>query len=122
MDNSCRWCKWFKDGCCINENAFDYEIDLSDFYEYGDLSIAIRRGFKDVEFKQVRKLLASKVSRKLQEDVKELLIEEFGEIQTSLIEDIDDSVSSALNNFVKKGFIEGVYIRNPDEFGCKLFW
>ena len=122
MDNFCRWCRWFKGGCCVNGDAFDYEIDLSGFYEEGILSEAIKEGFKDVEFKRVRKLLASKVSKKLQEDVRKLLIEEFDDLRTSLIEDIDGSVSSALNNFVKKGFIEGVYIRNPEEFGCKLFW
>ena len=95
---------------------------MSDFYEYGDLSIAIRRGFKDVEFKQVRKLLASKVSRKLQNDVKEMLIEEFDDFRTNVIEDINISVSSAINNFVKENFHAGVYIKNPFEFTCKLFW
>ena len=122
MDNCCRWCRWFKDGCCVNEEAFDYEIDLSGFYEDSDLSSRISEGFRDVEFKRVGELLASKVSRKLQNDVKELLIEEFGEIQAGLIEDIDISVSSALDKFVKENFYGGVYIKNPNEFGCKLFW
>ena len=122
MDDTCRWCRWFKDGCCVNEDAFDYEIDLSGFSENGDLSAAVRRGFKDVEFKRVRKLLASKVSRKLQDDVRKLLIEEFDEMRAGIIEEIDGSVSSVLNNFIKESFCEGVYIKNPNEFLCDLFW
>ena len=122
MDNCCLWCKWFKDGCCVNEDAFDYEIDLSGFSENGILSDAIKKGFKEIEFKQVRKLLASKVSRKLQDDVRKLLIEEFDKMRVGVIEEIDGLVYSALNNFIKESFCEGVYIKNPNEFLCDLFW
>ena len=95
MDNVCRWCRHFKDGCCVNGDAFDYEIDLSGFSESGDLSDAIKEGFRDIEV--------------------------FDETQIGLIEDIGSSVSAALYRFVKQGFTEGVYIRNPEDFGCNLF-
>ena len=121
MDDTCRWCRHFRDGCCVNGDAFDSEIDLSGFSENGGLSDAIREGFKHVEFKRVGKLLASKVSRKLQEDVRKLLVEEFDEMQAGLVEGIDGSVSSALDRFVRNGFVQGVHIKNPHEFGCKFF-
>ena len=122
MGNCCRWCKWFKDGCCVNGDAFDYEIDLSGFYDEGGLPDAIRKGFRDIEFKRVKKLLASKVSRKLHDDAGKLLIEEFGSFREGLIEDIRESVSSALDLYIKKEFAEGAWIKNPDDFLCDLFW
>ena len=120
--NTCRWCKWFKDGCCINEQAFDAEIDMSDFYESGTLSEAIQEGFGNIKFEQVEKLLASKVSKKTQAAVMKLLFEEFEGAKVNFVEGIDDSVSTVLNNFIKDGFFEGVYIKDPNEFSCKYFW
>ena len=120
--NTCRWCKWFKDGCCINETAFDAEIDLFDFSESGKLSEAINEGFGNIEFEEVEKLLASKVSKKTQAAVIKLLHEEFEVIKVNLVEGIDDSVSTALNSYIKNNFYEGVYIVDPNKFSCKFFW
>ena len=120
MDNCCRWCKWFKDGCCINEDAFDSEIDVSNFWEDGILSDAIKEGLKDIKFNKVKKLLETKVSRKTQIAVMELLNKEFTESNIDLI--IASSVTDALIKFIKDAFYEGIYIKNPNEFICELFW
>jgi len=125
MYKTCRWCKWFKNGNCINEKAFDMEndIEIAKFTEEGHLSGVIEEGFGNVKFSGVeQKLFESKLSKKVQAEIMKTLHEEFEGVKVNLIESIDESVSIALNNFDFSGDDEGVYIADPNEFYCKYFW
>jgi len=123
----CRWCKWFDGtkGICTNEQAFNKLGDnvLYPFWENGNLSEAIREGFKDFKFPELHSaLVESKLSKKR---VHEIMVTFFGELeliaQTNWTESIDDSVSTALNNF-DFGRDDGVSIKDPSDFHCKHFW
>jgi len=125
MYKACRWCKWFKDGDCVNEKAFDMDndIEFAKFTEEGHLSGAIEEGFGNVKFSSVeQKLLESKLSKKAQTEIMKILYEEFEGVKVNLIERIDESVSITLNNFDFSSDGGGVYIADPNEFYCKYFW
>ena len=129
MYKTCLWCTWFQSGRCVNKNAFDINIDMnndiyfSKFTEEGHLSGAIEEGFGNIKFSSVeQKLLESKLSKKAQAEIMKTLYEELEDMKVHLIERIDESVSSALNNFDFSSDGGGVYIANPNEFYCKYFW
>ena len=119
---TCRYCRWFKKGYCLNESAFEGadEFPLYKFTEDGKLSEAITEGFGNNTFSGVEKLLASKVSKKTCKEVVTLLYKELEEMKVNWIEGIDMSVSKALENFDFDH--EGVSIADPEEFSCKYFW
>ena len=117
----CRWCKWFAGGYCINEKAFELNIDLSNFYEDGTLAGAIQESFKNIKFEQLENLIEqSKIPKKLQVEIIKTLYADFEDIKAELIEDIDSSVSSALAKFDFGP--PGVFIKRPGEFSCKYYW
>jgi hypothetical protein len=125
MYKTCRWCKWFKDGACLNEQAFEAgdDFEFFKFAEEGALSEAIREGFKGFKFEKLEQaLFESKLSKKR---IKEIMAVFFAELeldaQLHWTEAIDEQVMTALNNF-DFGFEDGVYIKDPSEFSCKYFW
>jgi len=120
--NVCRWCQSFKEGCCINEAfAIDLSLDISPFIEDGKLSESIQEGFGSIKFSEVEKLLAStKTSKKLQAQVMKALHEEFESVKVSLVESIDKSVSTALQNF-EFPETKGIWINEPSNFRCEHF-
>ena len=129
MDNkqdlyhSCRWCKWFEKGNCINPDTFGGtdEISLSPFWEEGHLSEAIKEGFNEFKATELYKaLLETKLSKKKIHELMVLLASDIDSAIMNWTESIDENVSSALDNFSFGD--EGVEIRNPEEFYCKHFW
>jgi len=123
--NTCRWCKWFKEGCCTNENSFsvDKSLEIYKFYEEGTLSEAIREGFKNYCFEKLEAvLIESKLSKKKVKEILQVFEAELElDAQFNWTESIDDSVSTALNNF-DFGESGGVYIADPNECSCKYFY
>ena len=101
---TCRWCKWFdaKNGVCTNERVFG-ELDdnvLYSFWEDGHLSETIREGFKDLKFNELETaLIESKLSTKRVKEIMKVFNEELESAFANWTESIDDSVSTALNNY-----------------------
>ena len=122
----CRWCKWFDGtkGVCTNEQAFDKVEDnvLYPFWENGNLSEAIKEGFKDFKFDELETaLIESKLSKKRVTEIMKLFGEELESAFMNWTESIDDSVSTALNNY-DFGRDDGIPIKDPSDFHCKYFW
>lgn len=119
----CRWCKWFNNGMCTNERNFGFaDFDFHPFYEDGVLSEAINEGFGSVKFKELEMtLFESSLSKKKQAEIMKVLYEEFEDLKVNFVEQIDDSVSKALENF-DFGEQKGIPIVDPSEFSCKNFW
>ena len=117
----CRWCKWFDGtkGVCTKQ-TFDNVLFL--FWENGDLSEAIKEGFKDFKFDELESaLIESKLSKKRVTEIMKLFGEELESALMNWTESIDDSVSTALNNY-DFGRDNGVSIKDPSDFHCKHFW
>ena len=121
--NVCRWCKWFKDGKCINERNFEQKpFEFFPFYEDGVLSEAISEGFGSIKFKELEMaLFESSLSKKKQTEILKVLYEEFEDLKVNFVERIDDSVSKALENF-DFGEQKGIPIVDPSEFSCKHYF
>lgn len=124
--HNCRWCKWFdmKSGKCTNEQVFG-ELDdnvLYPFWEDGHLSEAIREGFEDFKFNELETaLIESKLSTKRVKEIMKLFNEELESAFANWTESIDDSVSTALNNYDFR-LADGIPIKDPSDFYCKYFW
>jgi hypothetical protein len=119
----CRWCKWFSGGKCTNEQAFDALDDnvLYPFWENGNLSEAIKEGFKDFKFDELETaLIESKLSKKRVTEIMKLFGEELESAFMNWTESIDGSVSTALTNY-DFGRDDGVSIKDPSDFHCKFF-
>jgi hypothetical protein len=124
--HTCRWCKWFdaKSGKCTNEQAFNKVDDnvLYPFWENGNLSEAIKEGFKDFKFVELKAaLIESKLSKKRVTEIMKLFGEELESAFMNWTESIDESVSNALNNY-DFGLDGGIPIKDPSDFHCKHFW
>ena len=119
----CRWCKWFSGRKCTNEQAFDALDDnvLYPFWENGNLSEAIKEGFKDFKFDELETaLIESKLSKKRVTEIMKLFGEELESAFMNWTESIDGSVSTALTNY-DFGRDDGVSIKDPSDFHCKFF-
>jgi len=95
--NVCRWCKWFKDGCCINDKAFGFD-DAEDFpiwkfAEDGQLSESIKESFGDFDLAGINKLLAKKLSKKTAAEILALFAEEFETFKTETTEKLDSQIT-----------------------------
>ena len=121
----CRWCKWFilSSGMCVNDRAFIAadDIDLHPFYEDGHLSEAIREGFNDMKLKTLEyALLDSRLSKKRIAEILKVFRDELDDAIINWTERIDDTVSTALNNY-DFACSDGIKIANPDDFYCKHY-
>jgi len=124
--HNCCWCKWFdmKSRKCTNEQVFGKLDDnvLYPFWEDGHLSEAIREGFKDFKFNELETaLIESKLSTKRVKEIMKLFNEELESAFANWTESIDDSVSTALNNYDFE-LADGIPIKDPSDFYCKYFW
>ena len=122
----CQYCKHFdgKNQICTNECAFGAadDFNFSKFYEEGTLSEAIGEGFHEFQFRQSKIALSeSSLSRKKQEEILRIFSEELEDAFINWTETIDDSVSTALNNFDFGSGGSGIYINNPSEMFCKYY-
>jgi hypothetical protein len=124
---TCRWCKYWdgKKEICVNKHVYG---DLDDnvlypFWEDGHLSEAIREGFKNFKFDKLKAaLIESKLSKKRVKEILEIFNAELElDAQLNWTESINDSVSTALNNY-DFGLADGIPIADPTEFYCKHFW
>lgn len=123
--NCCRWCKWFEKGCCTNEKAFGQSptLNLYAFSENGNLSEAIKEGFKEVKFPELyQALLETKLSKKRIAELMATLASDIDSAIVNWTEEIDDTVSTALNNFAFDADADGIEIKDPTEFYCTYFW
>jgi len=126
MYKTCRWCKYFdrKTQTCINDRAFDSgnDFDFSPFYEGGALAEAIRDGFNDFIFYDLKQaLIESKLSKKRIAEIMKIFYDEFDNALIDWTESIDGQVSRALNHF-DFSYLDGVSIKDPSEFHCKHFF
>ncbi len=127
--NSCRWCKYFDadSGTCCNSRAFkglDSVIQKDKFWEEGVLSEAIQEGFNIEKFCEVEKALSeTKLSKKLQREIIDILMRELEDKIVNWREHIDERVSIALKNFDFTNYNgeEGVVIVSSMEFSCIYF-
>ena len=118
----CRLCKWFQDGCCVNDAVFHKDTFdvVYPFYEDGHLSAAIEEGFNIniiPQFEQI--LMENNVARTKLKSILDAFKEELEIQKVNWIESIDESVSKALNNFDFD--IDGVCITDPHTFYCKHY-
>ena len=126
--NVCRYCKYFEKGCCINRYVYSLdetsEVETYKFSEDGTLAEAIKEGIGAVKFKDFEQaLFESKISKKAAKELLSVLYGEFEDITANLIEQIDESVSKALDNYdFNDGDIIGVEVLNPGEHSCKGFF
>lgn len=127
----CRWCKYYKDGMCINGcfGAGD-SVDILDIYaiaESGKLSGVIEETLNSIKPVKIErelrdKLFSFKLSEKRVGEVLQLFRECLGEFldfecKSKLGEEI-----SRLYQAVKTGDGDGVEIKDPHTFYCKEFW
>jgi len=126
MYKVCRWCKYYnaEKRMCVNEWVYG---DLDDnilypFWENGHLAEAVKEGFKDFNFVQLEQaLFESSLSKKKQAEILKIFREELDDAFVNWTESIDDSVSTALNNFEFE-LADGIPIADPSEMSCKYFW
>lgn len=129
--HACRWCKYYKDGMCINE-CFGSEgsVDMFDIYaiaESGKLSGVIEETLNSVKPVKIErelrdKLLSFKLSNKRVDEVLQVFRECLGEFFDFDCKPKLDEEISKLYQGVKTGYEDGVEINDPHTFYCKEFW
>ena len=124
----CRWCKYHKDGLCLNDQAFEpadnFELDA--FWEDGTLSESIKEGLDSNDIRaamnRIEQALAyTELSKNKRESFLATFYDEWETIKDLLTEQIDEQVSSALMNFDFQ-FEYGVRILNSEKFYCRYFF
>ena len=119
----CRWCKWYRDGCCVNDEVFhkDDTFEFYPFYEDGYLSAAIEEGFNVNIVSQLEQILMeNNIAKGKLKHILDAFNEELETQKVNWIESIDESVSKALNNY---DFVDyGVCITDPHTFYCKHYF
>ena len=132
MYHTCRWCKWFSDGKCINDRAFGGTEILSeavyDIAEEGRLAGVLEETFGSVKASnlsnRLRDMLESyKLSGKRVSEVLELVAESLEEfLGTDCKEALDDAISRLYKNNTDNLGSGGVIIADPHSFYCKEFF
>lgn len=63
---TCRWCHWFKNGKCLHGKTFrnGSETDIVYLAEEGVISEAIKEGFTEKAFSELKSNLESSLSKK----------------------------------------------------------
>jgi len=125
--NTCIYCKWFKDGYCMN-GTFEVhdatESMMDGFMEDGILSGCIEEGFSDFKFNKIAaELSARRMSKKAIKEMEQIFYNLFDEYKTDVMSEIDASVSKGLYEVEYDGAKNlSVAINNPSEFSCSKFW
>ena len=129
MYRVCRWCKHFDRElqACINDQAFimDDDFEFYPFYENGHLSEAIKEGLESsniqAAFNRIEQYLANTgLSGKKQREFLSSMYEELETMKILWTEQIDESVSLALERFDFD--FGGVFIAEPSDFYCKHYF
>lgn len=116
----CRWCHWFSNGQCLHGRTFKgSSTDIQHFSEEGIISEAIKEGFTEQAFRQLKSNLESKLSKKKANEFMQTFYEELEAAKINWTETIDEAVTKALQNAI--GEDETAEIIEPEEFCCKYF-
>lgn len=117
---NCRWCHWFKNGQCLHDKTFkSVSTDIIYLAEEGVISEAIKEGFTEQAFQQLKSNLESKLSKKKANEFMQAFYEELEIAKANWTETIDEAVTTALQNAI--GENEAAEIIEPEEFCCKYF-
>jgi hypothetical protein len=121
---TCRWCHWFKNGKCLHGKTFrnsKSETDIVYLAEEGVISEAIKEGFTEKAFSNLKSNLESSLSKKKAKEFMQSFFEELEAAKTDWTETIDEAVTTALQNAIDEGTEEAAEIIEPEEFCCKYF-
>jgi hypothetical protein len=119
---TCRWCHWFKNGKCLHDKTFrNSETDIVYLTEEGVISEAIKEGFTEKAFSELKINLESKLSKKKAKEFMQAFYEELEAAKADWIESIDEAVTIVLQNAIDKETEEAAEIIEPEEFCCKYF-
>lgn len=121
---TCRWCHWFKNGKCLHGKTFrnsKSETDIVYLAEEGVISEAIKEGFTEKAFSNLKSNLESSLSKKKAKEFTQSFFEELEAAKTDWTETIDEAVTTALQNAIDEGTEEAAEIIEPEEFCCKYF-
>lgn len=120
---NCRWCHWFKNGKCLHDKTFrsSSETDIMYFSEEGIISEAIKEGFTEKAFSELKSNLESKLSKKKAKEFMQAFFEELEAVKNDWTETIDEAVTTALQNAIDASADVEAEIIEPEEFCCKYF-
>ena len=119
---TCRWCHWFKNGKCLHDKTFrNSETDIVYLTEEGVISEAIKEGFTEKAFSELKINLESKLSKKKAKEFMQAFYEELEAAKADWIESIDEAVTIVLQNAIDKETEEAAESIEPEEFCCKYF-
>lgn len=117
---NCRWCHWYEKGKCLHGKTFKgSSTDIEYLSEEGIVSEAIKEGFSEQPFSELKRNLESSLSKKKAKEFMQAFYEELEAVKIEWTESIDEAVTSALQNVVDKD--ETAEIIEPEEFCCKYF-
>lgn len=120
---TCRWCHWFENGKCLHDKTFrnSGETDIVYLAEEGVISEAIKEGFTEKAFFELKSNLESSLSKKKAKGFMQAFFEELEAAKNDWVETIDEAVTTALQNAVDERAEEAAEIIEPEEFCCKYF-
>ena len=120
---TCRWCHWFKNGKCLHGKTFrnsKSETDIVYLAEEGVISEAIKEGFTEKAFSNLKSNLESSLSKKKAKEFMQSFFEELEAAKTDWTETIDEAVTTALQNAIDEGTEEAaeIFAMEPN-ISCK---
>lgn len=120
---TCRWCHWFENGKCLYDKTFENgcKTDIIYFAEEGVISEAIKEGFYEKAFSELKRNLESSLSKRKAKEFMQAFFEELETAKADWIESIDGIVTKALQNAIDGEAEEAVKIIDPEEFCCRYF-
>ena len=97
------------------------ETDIVYLAEEGVISEAIKEGFIEKAFSELKSNLESSLSKKKAKEFMQAFFEELEAAKIDWVETIDEAVTTALQNAVDERAEEAAEIIEPEEFCCKYF-
>ena len=97
------------------------ETDIVYLAEEGVISEAIKEGFTEKAFSELKSNLESSLSKKKAKEFMQAFFEELEAAKIDWVETIDEAVTTALQNAIDEGTEEAAEIIEPEEFCCKYF-
>ena len=122
----CRWCHYYKDGKCYNTKNNDYfESSVYKVSEEGYLSQTLEETLNDESLVgELRRSIESildkwNISQKKKREFEEHFNECWSEFADfSLKESLDESVSCCYSDHIDRIAVDGVDIKEPQEYYC----
>lgn len=119
---TCRWCHWFKNGRCLHDKTFrNGGMDIIYFSEEGVIGEAIKEGFTEKAFSELKSNLESSLSKKKAREFMQAFFEELEAAKADWAESIDEAVTRALQNAIDEGTEGAAEIIEPENFCCRYF-